>query len=332
MKKKLGILFLFITLLVSGCGKYDIKNIIKDLNKDLKSLESYYIEGEMELINNEDIYKYNVNVSYKSKDNYRVSLKNQANNHEQIILKNSDGVYVLTPSLNKSFKFESNWPYNNSEVYLIQSLVNDINNDKSVSFIEKEDTYVITSSVNYPNNRSLVKQEMYFDKKLNLKEVHVLNENGNVEIKMVYITFNKNVKFDDDHFDLKRNLEVTKTSENITTTSSIDDVIFPMYLPVNTTLSSQETINKTDGERIILTFGGDYPFVLIEETVSVSDDYEIIPTVGEPTFFMDTLGTISTNSLSWISGNMEYYIASSTLSNEEMLTVAKSISTIPVMK
>ena len=84
-------------------------------------------------------------------------------------------MYVLTPSLNKSFKFESEWPYNNSQVYLLQSLINDINNDKSLSFEEKEDKYVFTTEVNYPNNRTLIKQNIYLDKKLNLKEVHVLN-------------------------------------------------------------------------------------------------------------------------------------------------------------
>ena len=177
MKK---VLILSISLLclfmLTGCGKYGKSEIMKDLNKKIKNTKAYYVEGEMEIINNEDTYKYNVKVSYKAKDYYKVSLKNQSNNHEQIILKNDDGVYVLTPSLNKSFKFESEWPYNNSQVYLLQSVVNDINNDKALSFEEKDDRYVFTTSVNYPNNRSLVKQMIYFDKKLNLKEIHVINE------------------------------------------------------------------------------------------------------------------------------------------------------------
>ena len=29
---------------------------------------------------------------------------------------------MVTPSLNKSFKFQSDWPYNNSQVYLINSI------------------------------------------------------------------------------------------------------------------------------------------------------------------------------------------------------------------
>lgn len=332
MKKVLGILAIAILLLTSGCGKYRMKEIVKDLNKEMKGLKAYYVEGKMEIYNNEDIYTYDVTVSYKNDNFYRVSLKNTSNNHEQIILKNNDGVYVLTPSLNKSFKFESEWPYNNSQVYLLQSLINDINNDKSLSFEEKEDKYVFTTEVNYPNNRTLIKQNIYLDKKLNLKEVHVLNESGNAEIKMVYNKIDKSPTFNDNYFELNKNLEAVSDVDITKQVVSIDDVIFPMYIPENTALSSQDTIAKTNGERIILTFSGDKPFVLIEETVDIKDEFEIIPTIGEPTMLVDTVGLVSSNSVSWISGGMEYYIASDVLSNEEMVMVAKSISTIPVMK
>jgi len=331
MKKILVICFIALILL-TGCGKYGQKEIINDLNKQLKKMDAYYLEGEMEIINNEDIYKYDVKVSYKKEDYYKVSLKNQSNNHEQIILKNDDGVYVLTPSLNKSFKFESEWPYNNSQVYLIQSLMNDIKNDNSLSFEEKEDNYIFTTSVNYPNNRNLIKQTIKYDKKLNLKEVNVLNEKGNTEIKMVFKQIDTSPTFDEEYFNLNKNLETAVIDEQVKTVDSIEDTIFPMFLPENTTLSSQEVITKDVGERIILTFSGDKPFVLVEETVSIREDLEIIPTLGEPTLLIDTVGSLSTNSISWISGGMEYYIASEVLSQDELVMVAKSIGTIPVMK
>jgi len=333
MKK---VLILSISLLclfmLTGCGKYGKSEIMKDLNKKIKNTKAYYVEGEMEIINNEDTYKYNVKVSYKAKDYYKVSLKNQSNNHEQIILKNDDGVYVLTPSLNKSFKFESEWPYNNSQVYLLQSVVNDINNDKALSFEEKDDRYVFTTSVNYPNNRSLVKQMIYFDKKLNLKEIHVINEKGTAEIKMTYKTIDNSPTFSDDYFALTKNIEASVIDENTKVVTSIDDTIFPMFLPENTKLQAQDTIAKSDGERVILTFSGDKPFVLVEETVSIPKELEIIPTIGEPTLLMDTIGSLSTNSVSWISNGMEYYVASEVMSQDELISVAKSISTIPVMK
>lgn len=331
MKKIIGI-FVFFMLFVTGCGKYGEKEILRDLNKNINGLKAYYLEGKMEIINNEDVYKYDVKVSFKEDDYYKVSLKNESNNHEQIILKNDDGVYVLTPSLNKSFKFESEWPYNNSQVYLLKSLVEDINNDKSYKFEEKDNNYIFTSTVNYPNNRTLINQKVYFDKDLNIKEVHVLNESGNTEIKMTFTSVDKKPTFNDDYFSLQKNLETAVIEEEINPVTNIDDAVFPMFLPENTTLKSQDVIAKDNGERVILTFGGDKPFILIEETVGIEDELEIIPTLGEPTLLIDTIGALSEDSISWISKGMQYYITSNSMTQDELLTIAKSISTIPVMK
>ena len=321
-----------ILFLLTGCGKRGKSEILRDFNKSINSLDSYYLEGDMEIISNEDTYKYDVKVSYKTKDMYKVSIKNESNEHEQIILRNNEGVYVLTPSLNKSFKFESGWPYSNSQIYLLQSILKDINNDKSIEFINEGDMYVIVSSVNYPNNRTLVKQKIYLDKDLNLKKVEVLNESGNVEIKMVFNKIDKKPTFTDDYFSLKKNTEVSNTDDKVSLVTKIEDTIFPMFLPENTSLVAQNTITKDNGERIILTFGGDKPFVLIEETVSKSDELEIVPTIGEPTLLMDTIGSLSSDSVSWISNGIEYYITSNSLTQDELVSVAKSISTIPVMK
>ena len=92
--KKFIILLVGILLLTTGCGKIGKKEVIRDLNKKIQGLKSYYVEGKMEIINNEDVYKYDVYVAYKNKDLFKVSLKNESNNHEQIILKNKEGVYV----------------------------------------------------------------------------------------------------------------------------------------------------------------------------------------------------------------------------------------------
>ena len=331
MKKIIGICFVLL-LFVTGCGKRGTKEVLRDLNRKINSMSSYYLEGKMEIINNEDTYKYDVSVSYKDKDLYKVSLKNESNNHEQIILKNNEGVYVLTPSLNKSFKFESEWPYSNSQVYLLQSLLQDLNNDKALDLEKKDDGYIFTSSVNYPNNRTLIKQNIHLDKDLNLKEVNVLNESGKPEIKMVFTKVDKNPTFDNDYFSLKKNVETSKVNEEVKAVTKIEDAIFPMYVPSNTKLTAQDTISKDVGERIILTFGGEKPFVLIEETVSISDELEVIPTLGEPTLLIDTIGSLSSESVSWISKGMQYYIASDSLTEEELVNVARSISTIPVMK
>jgi outer membrane lipoprotein-sorting protein len=315
-----------------GCGKYDAKDIVKDLSNKINKANSYYLEGKMEIYNNEDVYTYNVAVSYEKEDFFRVSLKNVANNHEQIILKNKDGVYVLTPSLNKTFKFQSEWPYNNSQVYLFQSILNDIKADDKKQFKEDDKYYTFTTTVNYPHNKNLKKQIVYLDKKLNIKEVHVVDENNNPQIKMQFNSVDMKATFNNDYFTLNKNMETAVLDDKTVKVSSIEEIVYPMYLPEETYLSSHETINKSSGERILLTFDGSSPFLLVEETASTPKDLEIVPTYGEPVQLTDTIGTLSEDSISWYSNGLEYYIVSDVLSQNEMLDIARSISAIPVSK
>ncbi len=327
----LGISFLFLFLLV-GCGKYDEKDILKDLSNKINKADSYYLEGKMEIYNNEDVYKYDVTVSYQKEDFFRVSLKNTANNHEQIILKNEDGVYVLTPSLNKTFKFQSEWPYNNSQVYLFQSILKDIKEDDKKEFKEDDKYYVFTTTVNYPHNRNLKKQVIYLDKKLNFKEVHVVDENNNPQIKMKFTNIDMKATFNDNHFALDKNMETAAVEDTVKPVVSIDEIIYPMYIPAETYLSNNESITKSNGERIILTFDGTSPFLLVEETAEISDDFEVIPTYGEPIQIADTVGSISEGAISWHSNGIEYYIVSDVLSQMDLIDVARSISVVPVGK
>lgn len=97
MKKKFFLLTLLVCVIgLFGCGKVGEKEILKDLEKTIENVKGYHLTGELEIINHEDTYLYDVDVAYQKTDNFRVSLKNKTNNHEQIILKNSDGVYVMT--------------------------------------------------------------------------------------------------------------------------------------------------------------------------------------------------------------------------------------------
>ena len=54
--------------------------------------------------------------------------------------------------------------------------------------------------------------------------------------------------------------------------------------------------------------------------------------MGEPYMFMDTIGALSDNSLTWSSGNIEYYLVSDVMNQEELIEVASSINVLPTMK
>lgn len=95
MKKILLIsICMFCMSVFVGCGKIGEKDVLKELTKKIENNKSYHIVGELEITNSEYVYDYDVDVSYQDGDYFRVSLKNKTNNHEQIILKNKDGVYV----------------------------------------------------------------------------------------------------------------------------------------------------------------------------------------------------------------------------------------------
>jgi hypothetical protein len=178
----------------------------------------------------------------------------------------------------------------------------------------------------------LVKEAIYLDKKLNFKEVHVLNENNNTEIKMVFTKIDMKATFNNKYFTVNENMATAIIDNTTQVVTKIEDIIYPMYIPANTHLTSQDTVEKTSGQRIILTFEGDKPFVLVEETANKEDSFTIIPTYGDPIQLTDTVGYVSENTVSWISNGIEYYLASDVINQDELLQVAESISAIPVGK
>ena len=341
--KKTFLIFILVVIFITGCGKTSSSKVVEEFGKKINNLKSYYVEGVMELINNEDIYTYNVKVSYKKNDYYKIDLVNTTNNHEQVILRNDTGIYVITPSLNKSFKFQSDWPYNNSQVYLLTSLLDDINNTDNISMKEVDNKYVLTSNVNYPNNDKLTSQEIYMDKNYNVKEVRVLDKDGNVEIKMTFDKIDYSPKFKDNYFDLNQIIEeknigsntdnkdnTDNKTEQTKSTATIDDIVYPMYLPTNTYLTSQEKVSTSTGERLILTFDGDNPFVLVEEVSNANAEHVIVPTFGELELLADSVAIVNNNSVNWYSNGIEYYLASNTMKTGEILEIVRSISVLPV--
>ena len=387
MKKLFLLVALIATICLTGCGKVGDKEIRNNFIKEIEGLKSYYMEGTLKLTNNDDNYEYDVEVSYQKDDNYKVSLINKGNDYEQIILKNKEGVYVITPSLNKSFKFQSDWPNNNSQSYLLTSVAKDLKDDSAYKFTQKDKDYIFTTKTNYPNNPKYVKQNIILDKKFDLKKVEVKDDQDITYIEFTAKNIDKKANFSENEFNLEEITKdfktqeenddnITKSEENDTTensqtpetnqdeenldqsnnqkeeienqnntnetednsnqpeesntnqTSKVDENVFPLYLPSNTSLSDKEVIETTNGERVIMTFSGDNPFILVQETVKPSKELEIIPTYGEPFMLIDTVGSLTDTSYTWTSNGVEYYIVSDQMEKTELLEVAKSINIV----
>lgn len=322
MKKYLllGMTFMFCFLTI-GCGKNENKDIVSSLSKKIEKLDGYYLKGELEIMNNDDSYLYDVEVGYYKDNNFKVSLKNKVNNHEQIILRNEEGVYVLTPSLNKSFKFQSDWPYNNSQSYILQTLLKDINSDSEKTIKKTNDGYEITTSVNYSSNSDMKKQLIKVDNELNIKSVTVYDGNDQVKISMKFSEYDYKATFDKTYFALNStNIEESNVSK------TLSEITYPMYIPKNTKLSGQERIKTENGERVILTFSGDNPFMIVEETANKEASVLTIPMYGEPYIVTGSVGALSDSSLTWVNNDVEFYVVSDVLNQNELIDIANSLS------
>ena len=123
-------------------------------------------------------------------------------------------VIVVTPTLNKSFKFQSEWPSNSSQSYILSSLLNDIKKDENVNIEKQDQNYVVTSTVNYPNNSSLTYQKIYFDKDMNLEKVEVYNNEDIVNIKVVFSTVDLKAGLSEDDFLLEDLIDMNAQEED----------------------------------------------------------------------------------------------------------------------
>ncbi len=348
--KKLALVAICLMVSISGCGKKSSDDLINKFEKSVTNTKAYTLKGNMEILSNEETYTYSLEANYLKDNYYKVILVNQTNNHEQIILKNTEGVYVVTRALNKSFKFQSEWPDSSSQSYILSSLLKDIKNDKEVSLETIDKGYTLKTKVNYPNNPELTYQKIYFDKDMNLEKVEVYNTEDIVTIKVVFTKIDLKAKLEEEDFALENLIDQTPTdsnnklesnskpesnseedntceNEDCDTTSSniIDSIIYPLYIPSETYLSGSEKVSTDEGNRVILTFAGDKNFVLIEEAATVSSEFEVIPVYGDPIMLSGTIAAKSANSMYWTKNDISYYLTSNDLSTEEMVTIAESL-------
>ena len=177
----------------------------------------------------------------------------------------------------------------------------------------------------------MIKEKIYLDKNLNITKIEVYDNDNILQMKFTIKEIDKKASFNDNYFSVKDNMK-TNNLEIKDTMNELEETIYPMYLPSGTYLTSEENVSKEDGERVILTFSGESPFIIVQETVSIKDEQEDIPVSGDIEFIADSIGAVSGNSINFISNGIEYYISSESLTPEEMMQVAESISPVSVMK
>ncbi|HLR81171.1 MAG TPA: outer membrane lipoprotein carrier protein LolA [Bacillota bacterium] len=321
-----------LVLLLSACGEKSQEDVVKKLDKKLEEMKGYKVKAEMKMNTGQEDQTYNIDVWHKKKDFYRVALShNKDEKSSQMILKNEDGVYVLTPSLNKSFKFQTEWPDNSSQPYLFQSLVEDIQKDPEAKFEANESHYIFHTKTNYQSNNNLPYQEIHIDKKSYTPTlVKVMDVDNKSLVEVEFSQFDMDPSFKDKDFVLEENMKTNSELADVTASSDVTDDVFTFLFPDYTAgaeLAEKKEVDIDDGERMILTYAGDKNFTLVEEK------RDTIPTLSSPqevegdiVNLGHTIGVLTNNSIEWFYQGVNYYLASDELTKDELINIAQSVT------
>ncbi|MFC5649648.1 DUF4367 domain-containing protein [Paenibacillus solisilvae] len=215
------VLLLCATAVLAGCGTKDAESVVKDLDKVVNNMGSYHGKGKMTLHTGAQPVEYQVDVSYQKPQYYRIELTNAKKDITQIVLRNDEGVFVLTPRLNKVFRFQSDWPANQGQVYLYQTLISSILLDSSRQFAVDNDDYVFDVMANYQNG-SLARQKIWLNKSdYAPRRVEVSDANNAVMVEVNFDNFEFDSKLDKSVFDTQQNMG--SNSSNQPTMATPDD-------------------------------------------------------------------------------------------------------------
>lgn len=328
MKKKVAIGVVVIAVCLGFYCLFKPDSLQDKVKKLKEDLVSYQLVGNMEINSQGDFKNYLITSSWLKKENqeyFKVSMLDKSLNQEQIILKNEDGVFVITPSLNQVFKFQGEWPMNSPKPYLLQTMLDIL--DTECTVVKENKGYVIQAVANYPSAASVVTQEIRLTSDLKPRSLIAYNADGQIELQMDFSEVKYNEPFEKEMFDTPKSSIETVSSGY---TGLIELPLYPMTVFDSKLVSS--TVSDVGGQTShVLEFSGGKEFTVVQKVVSQSDDLNVQEIDGELVEGFGLVGYYNGNRLTVMTSQMETSIYSDELSVSEMLQVIESMQ-VSIMK
>lgn len=321
MKKK--IIIGIVAVLVLGGGFWFYKSKMKSTDAKVKNqlseLSSYHLEANMEMTMNDELKTYKVDVDYLKKDSdyFRVNIYDKTLNQSQVIIRNPEGVFVYTPSMNQVYKFKSEWPFNSDKPYIYQTLL---------SYFEKEnktektkDGLILRSPVAYPHDEKIVSQEIKFDKNMIPVYISLFDQDEAEHVKVEFTKMAVNEAIDEALFNVEQ-LQATQTAA----LASEDFPLMPLEL-LGTQLAQQEECSINGTTTHILQFSGDKSFTLVQSLDTPSTTTQTIDTSAELVDLVGGVAMFENNQLKYLYPGMTCSVYSENMSKSEMIEVVNSL-------
>lgn len=317
------------SVLLVACGSASQEKVVKKLGEQWGEGKGYELTATMEMkTGSGEPRTYDVNVWHTKPDFYRVTVTEKNDNVTQMIVRNEEGVFVVTPALRKTYKFQSEWPKQNSQAYLIGGLAQDLVEDKKAVMTEKDGEYIFEAATRNADKTGLPSQKVVVDKETMLpKSVAIMDENQEEKILIEFEKVDLNVAHKKEEYAVEK---FSENEENEVAAADIEDKEFKTHYPTvqweNTKLVDEKAFQEDGVERVILTFEGDKAYTLMQQPAASGNSVLPVFAPGDLADLGFTIGAITDNSISWEKDGVSFFIASTKLTREEMMEVASSMS------
>lgn len=334
MLKKIAVVVIIFALLGVGVWKVffskpSISQTIENVNKNLTS---YQLEANMELNNGEEQRRFTVTVSYakkEDKDLFRVSLYDTTINQEQIMLRNEEGVYVLTPTLNQVYQFKSGWPLNSAKPYIYQSLLEVFEGDYTTKKVN--DGIIVTSQPTYKNAPQYTKQEIKFTNDLVPLWVHLYNDKNEVLVNVTFTKVETGVEFSEDYFNLSKNMEESRKNISSSAGSTFDDLPLNLVgVDMNVAVKEQTNAN-IDGDKVyIMSYEGDANFTIVQKIIEGSEEMSVTEVDGDLVLLVNGFASLEDNKVTYLYNGVESTIYGEDLTVANYIDIANGLEVVGI--
>lgn len=325
MNKKILLIFMLMLFLVSFTSCKRGERVVQDFPTAVSSLESYKVVGKLYSMFPSGTKECMITVYYKNPDLYRVEVDNAETSDKQIVMKNKEGVHILVPTLNKTFKVKSSWPFNSSYPYLLQSLSKDLLSDEAPITIHEDETSTVEIKAKVFDNAAASKQKIIFNNKTGFpNEVLVYDENANLITRFVFEKIEINKDIDNDLFNIEKTLTSIREYYQDVVETYVRSITYPTYYPEGVKLQ-EELINNKKDKTAIMKYVGETSFTIVEQYLMDSETVVTSYVDGDIYIMGGTIALINKNTVFFGEQGVEYTIASSNMKVLEMIKMGNSL-------
>lgn len=334
MKKKIlkigVILLLFVNvLMIASCKK--TKVVEKSFPETVANMKSYKLVGKLESMFPSGTKECEVTAYYKQPNLYRVELKNAGTNEPQIMIKNGEGIYVLLPAIHKIFKINSSWPNNSSYPYILQSLSKDIVSDDNLITTKDGNITTLEFEAKLFDNAVASKQKVLFDNTTGLpKEALIYDDQDTLMIRFVVSSIDVDIDISNDLFKADDSMESARLLYQDTPFTFDRLITYPTYYPEGSALVQENIIGTGDTKKVIMKYGGENPFTIIEQYVVGTENLKTEYLDGHIYTMGGAICVVANQTIQFYDGGIEYILASTTLDYPTLVKMGESLRTADI--